>query len=107
MLWDLGMRPNKDLEDVHKVQKKIQALQTEFDLVMIAERMDESLVLLADLMCWSLDDVAYITQNKRFGIRDRHSLKKNVGNTSKCCFQNEQSGTPLCRSLQIEDKPQP
>ena len=105
MLWDLGLRPNEDLEDIEKVKEKILTLDKEFDLVMIAEKerhaelisiqclkigtknlfintwcdddfdevftfsyflqMDESLVLLADLLCWSLDDVAYVSQNKR------------------------------------------
>ena len=38
MLWDLGLRPNEDLEDIEKVKQKIRTLDKEFDLVMIAEK---------------------------------------------------------------------
>ena len=38
MLWDLGLRPNEDLEDIEKVKQKILTLDKEFDLVMIAEK---------------------------------------------------------------------
>lgn len=32
-------------------------LDSVFDLVLVAEYFDESLVLLADALCWGLDDV--------------------------------------------------
>ena len=33
--------------------------------MLLAERFDESLVLLADLLCWSLEDLRYLKQNAR------------------------------------------
>ena len=50
-LWDFGMTP-EEMEVPRLVNQKIDQLSQEFDLVMIAERMDESLLLLQDLMCW-------------------------------------------------------
>ncbi|XP_064104033.1 galactose-3-O-sulfotransferase 3-like [Macrobrachium nipponense] len=45
-----------------------------FDLVMIAERFDESLVLLKHLMCWSTEDIAYVKLNFRGGTTDSPPL---------------------------------
>ena len=44
-------------------------LEQTFDLVMIMELMDESLVLLRRLMCWTTDDVTYLIKNARFESR--------------------------------------
>jgi len=65
LLWDLGMDV-KDLDDMEKVKAKVAEVKERFDLVMITERWDESLVLLADVMCWSLEEVVYLKQNERF-----------------------------------------
>ena len=40
-------------------------LDAQFDLVLILERFDESLVLLQDLMCWPTEDIVYLKQNER------------------------------------------
>ena len=37
----------------------------QFDLVMLQDRFDESLVLLADALCWDLKDVVTLTLNSR------------------------------------------
>ncbi|XP_063599556.1 galactosylceramide sulfotransferase-like [Penaeus indicus] len=42
-----------------EVLSKAKWLNDSFDLVMVAERFDESLVLLKHLMCWNTEDVAY------------------------------------------------
>ena len=47
------------------VQKKIQELDKQFDLVLIAEHFDESLVLLDDILCWPQKDLTYLKQNER------------------------------------------
>ena len=36
----------------------------DFDLVMIAERFEESLVLLSELLCWPLEDMVYLKTNQ-------------------------------------------
>ncbi len=64
LLWDLGTPP-KDIGDDDAVDAKIREANETFDLVMIAERFEESLVLLANLLCWPLEDVMYLRQNAR------------------------------------------
>lgn len=48
-------------------------LDSVFDLVMVAEYFDESLVLLADALCWSLDDVVGFMHNAQAGSKQRLS----------------------------------
>ena len=50
-LWDLGLL---DVSKPAMVKARVEALDRAFHLVMVAERFDESLVLLADLLCWPL-----------------------------------------------------
>ena len=64
LLWDLGMSYT-DMEDREKVNMKINELDKQFDFVLLAEYFDESLVLLARLLCWELSDVRYLKQNAR------------------------------------------
>eukprot|EP00050_Salpingoeca_kvevrii_P003972 m.238255 g.238255 ORF g.238255 m.238255 type:complete len:1089 (-) comp10916_c0_seq8:295-3561(-) len=52
--YDLGLAQNTPEE---KMPAILNRLEQEFDLVMITEYMDESLVLLARLMCWTLEDI--------------------------------------------------
>ena len=56
MLWDAGL-PEGDMDNATAVRDKIGQLERRFDLVMIAEQFDQSLVLLRDLMCWHYNDV--------------------------------------------------
>lgn len=64
MMFDLGADPaifnNETL-----IKEYIGKLDVWFDLVLIADRMDESLVLLRHLMCWDLDDVVAFKLNAR------------------------------------------
>lgn len=46
-------------------------LDSVFDLVMVAEYFDESLVLLADALCWGLDDVVGFMHNAQAGGEQR------------------------------------
>ena len=55
-LWDLGI-DHREMEDAGTVQTKISRFDSEFDLVLIAEYFDESLVLLAQILCWDLREV--------------------------------------------------
>jgi hypothetical protein len=63
MLYDLGYsghtRDNRMIDDY------IKFLDTKLDLVMIAERLDESLIILKSLLCWSTDDVLSFRLNTR------------------------------------------
>jgi hypothetical protein len=51
----------------------------EFDFVMIAEQMDESLVLLQDILCWPLTDLTYLKQNER-----KAASKSNMTEETRC-----------------------
>ncbi|CAG2170028.1 unnamed protein product, partial [Oppiella nova] len=56
MMFDLGMNIT-DFTKPYTLKKYIDSLDSIFDLVMVSERMDESLVLLKHLLCWSTDDI--------------------------------------------------
>lgn len=64
MSWDLGM-DTKDFDDTKLINKHINMVEKDFDFVMIFEYFDASLVLLADLMCWPLEQMAYLPLNTR------------------------------------------
>ena len=55
--FDLGLDPL--LDDDTEIAKAVRQLDTEIDVMLIAEYMDESLILLKDLLCLSWTDIAY------------------------------------------------
>ena len=63
-IFDLGM-PLPRIDESKLVRKKISELEENFDLVMLSERMSESLVLLAALLCVPLSDVVVLKVNAR------------------------------------------
>ncbi|XP_059479204.1 galactose-3-O-sulfotransferase 4-like [Neocloeon triangulifer] len=64
MAFDAGLAANK-FDSKDEVDTLIGMMDTEFDLVMVSEHMEVSLVLLAELMCWPLEQVAFIKLNAR------------------------------------------
>ncbi|XP_002740269.1 galactosylceramide sulfotransferase-like [Saccoglossus kowalevskii] len=63
-IFDVGL-DLKDYDNETIVDYVIDRASKEFDLVMIAEYFDESLILLKNVMCWELEDILYMQQNKR------------------------------------------
>ncbi|KAJ8025320.1 Galactose-3-O-sulfotransferase 3 [Holothuria leucospilota] len=63
-LFDLGL-DKKFLNDRQSISEQIEKLDKDFTLVMVTEYFDESLILLKDLLCWSIDDVTYLAKNVR------------------------------------------
>uniref|UniRef100_UPI0037E71BEE galactose-3-O-sulfotransferase 2 n=1 Tax=Semicossyphus pulcher TaxID=241346 RepID=UPI0037E71BEE len=68
LAFDFGHENNvtadsADLEET--ALKVIKAIEQDFDLILIAEYFDESLILLRHSLCWSLDDVASFKLNSR------------------------------------------
>ena len=61
----LGMTPVRRMEDQEEIDRMILQVDLQFDLVMLQDRFDESLVLLADVLCWDLKDVVTLTLNSR------------------------------------------
>lgn len=71
-MFDLGFDPTRvPSRDV--LRAEFDRLNRRFDLVMILERFDESLVLLKHLLCWTTDDVAYLKVNA-LGRRAMHNF---------------------------------
>ncbi|KAM4694392.1 galactose-3-O-sulfotransferase 2-like [Discoglossus pictus] len=64
MAFDLGFDHN-GLDTVKHFQLAWRTVEATFNLVMITEYFDESLILLKDALCWSLDDVLSIPLNIR------------------------------------------
>nr|XP_006825154.1 PREDICTED: galactosylceramide sulfotransferase-like [Saccoglossus kowalevskii] len=63
-MFDIGLAiENSDNETY--IDSVIQQATKEFDLVMINEYFDESLILLKKLLCWDFKDILYMQQNKR------------------------------------------
>ena len=56
MLWDSGLAAAA-MDNRTAVDNKIAEMDDTFGLVMIAERWDESVILLRDLLCWDYSDV--------------------------------------------------
>ncbi|XP_063775599.1 galactose-3-O-sulfotransferase 2-like [Pseudophryne corroboree] len=64
MTFDLGFHQDGMVTPKH-LQLTRQAVETTFNLVLITEYFDESLVLLKDALCWSFDDVLSFPLNSR------------------------------------------
>lgn len=64
MLWDSGL-PARMMDNMTAVHTKIKELENTFDLVMMAENFEESMVLLKDLLCWDYRDVTNFKLNAR------------------------------------------
>ena len=62
MIADLGRHESK-FSNEDEVKAYIEYLDGAFDLVMIAEYFDESLILLKHLFCWNTDDIVYAKLN--------------------------------------------
>lgn len=72
MTFDLGFNHNGPTS-VKQFNLLWRAVDTMFDLLLIAEYFDESLVLLKDALCWTLDDVLSFPLNTRSN-NSRHVL---------------------------------
>ncbi|XP_075538617.1 galactose-3-O-sulfotransferase 4-like isoform X1 [Dermacentor variabilis] len=76
MSFDLGMAPAQ-FGNPSAVRRFVEQLDATFDLVMVAERINESLVLLKDLLCWHTDDVVLFKLNARQSVY-RHLLSSRL-----------------------------
>ncbi|KAK8381117.1 hypothetical protein O3P69_008174 [Scylla paramamosain] len=62
MAWDFGM-PEEKLNNLTDIWDMVMQADEQFGLVMVVERMEESLVLMADYLCWELSDVLVLDLN--------------------------------------------
>ncbi|XP_069171313.1 galactose-3-O-sulfotransferase 2 [Procambarus clarkii] len=65
MVWDFGIENETLANNLTAVRELVRKAEAEFDLVLVAERMEESLVLLSHLLCWNLRDVIALRFNAR------------------------------------------
>ncbi|NWX45020.1 G3ST2 sulfotransferase, partial [Steatornis caripensis] len=75
MTFDFGFNPNGEVS-AKRVQLMLKAIEASFDLLLISEYFDESMVLLKQMLCWDLDSVVSFPLN----IRDS-STKSHLSNT--------------------------
>lgn len=64
MSFDLGLNP-EHFNHTETIQDFIKAITKDFDLVLIMEHFDESLVLMKNKLCWRLEDMVYVKHNTR------------------------------------------
>ncbi|XP_045121029.1 galactosylceramide sulfotransferase-like isoform X2 [Portunus trituberculatus] len=81
MTWDLGT-PLQDMSNLTVAHELVQRTDAQFGLVLVAERMDESLVLLAKYLCWELRDVLVLKVNS---LRDE--FKSSISEESRKALQ--------------------
>ena len=82
MSFDLGLT-YKFLQNVIAIKNYIEFLDKEFDLVMITDYFDESVVLLKRLLCWELDDILYFKSNERQDKEKAVDLRDDVKDNIK------------------------
>ena len=77
-LFDMGLE-QEDLQNIALVKSYIDKMEEEFDLVMIADYFDESLILLKRLLCWEFEDIVYVklrVNTKK--VEFEEEVKKNI-----------------------------
>ncbi|KAH7963421.1 hypothetical protein HPB52_021117 [Rhipicephalus sanguineus] len=70
MSFDLGFKGPFDSEQA--VAKFVKKIASVFHLVMLADRLDESLVLLKHLLCWNTTDMVALKMNSRYSAFKEH-----------------------------------
>ncbi|NXG63198.1 G3ST2 sulfotransferase, partial [Hemiprocne comata] len=64
MTFDFGFNPDGDVS-AERVRHMLNAIEASFDLLLISEYFDESMVLLKETLCWDLDSVVSFPLNIR------------------------------------------
>lgn len=77
MLFDLGL-DYRYFQNVTAVERYLDFIEKEFDLVMILEYFDESLLLLKRLLCWKMKDIIYFKLNERQDKQKRKFMSSEV-----------------------------
>uniref|UniRef100_A0A6A7FX66 Galactosylceramide sulfotransferase-like n=2 Tax=Hirondellea gigas TaxID=1518452 RepID=A0A6A7FX66_9CRUS len=76
MLFDMGIDVHENMTET-EVRGAIEKLDKVFHLVMIAGKMDESLILLKELLCWDYSDVIFFKKNVR-----KNEIKSSLSKSS-------------------------
>jgi hypothetical protein len=73
-------------DNMTRVRQEIKKLDRDFELVLIMEYFDESLILLKKAFCWTLQDLLYVKFNQRQhkpAIRIGEKVKRNIRKWNK------------------------
>lgn len=77
-LYDMGLE-QENIQNMKLVESYIDKMEREFDLVMITEYFDESLILLKRLLCWEFQDIVYIKlRSKKKKIDFEKEVENNI-----------------------------
>ena len=77
-LFDMGLE-QENLQNMALVKRYIDKMEEEFDLVMIADYFDESLILLKRLLCWEFEDIVYVKlRAKKKKLEFEEEVKRNI-----------------------------
>ena len=81
MSFDLGV-PAAKFQDSAFIETYIKELDRDYELMLLMEEFEESLVLMKRVLCWDMKDILYVPLNTRkakayipFTEEDRHMLK--------------------------------
>lgn len=58
-----GFQPETSINDKDAINQHLKLLSSQFKLVLVTERLDESLVLMKRILNWSLKDIIYFSKN--------------------------------------------
>ena len=64
MAFDLGLE-QENFSNEEEITEFIENISKRFDLVLIAEYFDESLVLMKRMLCWDFEDIVYVKHKVR------------------------------------------
>ena len=77
-LFDMGLE-QENLQNATLVKRYMDKMEEEFDLVMIADYFDESLILLKRLLCWEFEDIVYVKLRvKKKKLEFNEKVKRNI-----------------------------
>lgn len=65
--FDLGFENNLELDDP-RIHESIEYVAKRFQLVLISDHFEESLILLKDALCWQMDDMLFFKLNARRAV---------------------------------------
>ena len=70
LFFDLGF-DYKHYDNATMIRRALNTIDKDFDLVLMMEHFDESMVLLKRRLCWSIDDVVFFKTNERLNKNKR------------------------------------
>ena len=98
-LYCYGIFPNsyKNMSEAN-LPEKIKQIDKEFDLVLLTDYFDESLILLKQLLCWEYEDIIYLSKgvrkdDHRYNISDEMKLKIRRWNAGDVLLYDRFNGT--------------